>query len=226
MTASVKAVEIEVAGGAIPTRVIEPDRAHPLPALLVIPSIFGPADDLVRRLSAHRGRARIVLPDPFWRVGGGVVDYADHASAVGRLKDFDLPRCTEDLRAVLDWTRARSNGRVAGLGICFGGPFVLRFAGAGLLDGAITWHGSRMENFLQRAADTTCPLRLHFGSADPVSPPEAIEKIRAAFAGHPDLSIVVHPGAVHGFSHDGAAYDEKACKAGLDATGELLDSLR
>ena len=49
-----------------------------------------------------------------------------------------------------------------------------------------------------------------------------IEKIRSVFVSHPDVSIVVHPGAEHGFSHDGRAYDEKACRAGLDAVGELL----
>ena len=71
----------------------------------------------------------------------------------------------------------------------------------------------------------TCPLRLHFGADDPVTPPEAIEKIRAAFATHADLSIAVHPGAVHGYSHDNDAYDARACQAGLGATQELLESL-
>jgi carboxymethylenebutenolidase len=216
---------IDVEAGAIPTRVFRPADAIRLPALVVVPSIFGPAPDLIARLSRFSDRAVIAVPDPFWRVGGGVVPYADHEGAVGRLEGFDLRRCIDDLRAVLDWTRDRCNGRVAGLGICFGGPFVLRFAGEGRLQGVVTWHGSRMENFLERAGEITCPMRLHFGEEDPVTPPEAIEKIRAAFASHPDVSIAVHPGAVHGFSHDGDAYDEKACQAGLDATGALLESL-
>jgi dienelactone hydrolase len=55
-----------------------------------------------------------------------------------------------------------------------------------------------------------------------VTPPDAIEKIRSAFAANPDVSIVVHPGAVHGYSHDGPAYDARACRAGLDAVRELL----
>jgi len=226
MSATPETVQIEVNGGAVPTVVVGPENASQVPGLLVIPSIYGPAPDLVRRLSAFADRALIVLPDPFWRVGGGVVDYGDHDGAVSRLRGFDLASCTDDLLAVLDWTRERCNGRVVGLGICFGGPFVLRFAGDAKLDGLVTWHGSRMQNFLKRAAETTCPIRMHFGSDDPVSPPEAIEQIRQAFAEHGDLSIVVHPGAVHGFSHDGPAYDEKACRAGLDATEELLEALR
>lgn len=224
MSESSECVGIEVPGGAIPTVVIG-SRDASLPALLVVPSIFGPAPDLIERLGTLSDRALIAIPDPFWRVGGGVVPYDDHAGAIARLQGFELARCDQDLLAVLDWVRKRCNGRVAGLGICFGGPFVLRFAAKGRLDGVVTWHGSRMENFLERAGDVTCPLRLHFGEDDPVTPPEAIEKIRAAFASHPDVSIVVHPGAVHGFSHDGDAYDEAACGAGLEAARGLVSSL-
>ena len=220
-------VDIPVAGGAIPSVVIGPIDGDPTaPGLLVIPSIFGPAPDLVRRLASLDGEPLVVLPDPFWRNGGGVVPYRDHQAAISRLRGFDAGLCADDLSAALEWTRAHSSGRVVALGICFGGPFVLRLAGLGRIAGGVTWHGSRMEGYLDRAATTTCPLRLHFGEADPITPPAAIAKIREAFAAHGDLSIVVHPGAVHGFSHDGAAYDEKACRAGLEATEELLRAER
>jgi carboxymethylenebutenolidase len=216
---------IAVEGGEIPTVVVGPRDTSRLPALVVVPSIFGPAPDLIARLSRFAGTGLVAVPDPFWRAGGGVLPYDDIERARGRLAGFDLGRCVADLGAVVEWARANSNGRLAGLGICFGGPFVLHLAGEGRLDGVVTWHGSRMERFLQRAADVRCPLRLHFGADDPVTPPEVIEAIRAAFAHHPDVSIVVHPGAVHGFSHDGDAYDAVACEAGLAAVGELLASL-
>lgn len=215
---------IEVENGAVPTAVLEPDTPGRRPALVVIPSIFGPAPDLLRRLAEFADRALVAVPDPFWRVGGGAVDYGDFDKARGRLKDFDPALCNADMDAVIDWARAQSNGRVIGVGICFGGPFVLRFAAEGRLAGGVTWHGSRLQNHLDQASDITCPLRFHFGEVDPVSPPEVIEAVRTAFASHPDISIVVHPGASHGFSHDGAAYDENACRAGLDAVGELLTS--
>jgi len=218
-------VDIETSDGSIPTRILGPEPSSGVPGLVVIPSVFGPAPDLIERLAPLAQRALLAFPDPFWRVGGGVVPYTDRDPVVQRMARFDVAACTEDLRAVLNWVRARCNGRVAGLGICFGGPFVLRFAGEGLLDGVVTWHGSRMQGFLKRADQTTCPMRHHFGADDPVTPPEAIEAIRAAFAKHPDLRIVVHPGAVHGFSHDGPAYDEKAYRAGHDDVAEVLDLL-
>ncbi len=219
-----KHLDIDVAGGSLPVVVLGHEPTDRLPGLIVVPSIFGPARDLIERLSPFADRALIVVPDPFWRLGGGTIPYSDHQTALARLQGFDLATCTEDLRTALEWTRARCNGRVHGLGICFGGPFMLRFAAEGALAGVVTWHGSRMENFLASASQIACPLRLHFGSDDPISPPAAIEAIQAAFRNHPDASIVVHPGALHGFSHDGPSYDERACRAGLDALEELLSS--
>jgi carboxymethylenebutenolidase len=213
---------IPVADGTIETIVLGEEDGERKPALVVIPSIFGPAPDLIERLSEFSDRASIVLPDPFWRVGGGVVAYDEHDKAIARLKAFDLRKCIDDLSTVVDWARDHSNGRVVGLGICFGGPFVLRFAAEGRLAGVVTWHGSRMQDHLKRANDITCPLRLHFGAIDPISPPAAIDSIRQALSSHPDLSIVVHPDADHGFSHDGKSFDPKACRAGLDAVEELL----
>lgn len=216
---------VEVETGDVPIHMLAPTDARALPALVVVPSIFGPARDLLAGLSALADRALVVVPDPFWHEGGGVVPYADHEGAFGRLRGFDLKRCFAEMNAVIEWARERSNGRVAGLGICFGGPVVLNSAKEGRLQGVITWHGSRMENYLERAKDITCPLRFHFGEADPVSPPEAIEAIRTAFADHPDASFVVHPGLVHGYSHEGESYDEAAARMGLEATRELLATL-
>jgi carboxymethylenebutenolidase len=213
---------VPVDGGAVPTAILGPGDASGIPALVVVPSIFGAAPDLLERLSELADRARIAVPDPFWRQGGGVIPYGDREAAFARLRGFEPGRCIADLGAVVEWARRKGSSRVVGLGICFGGPFVLRLAAEGRLDGVVTWHGSRMEQHLERAGEITCPLRLHFGDADPVSPPAAIEAIRTAFASHPDVAIVVHPGAAHGFSHDGPAYDPKACRAGLDAVAELI----
>jgi carboxymethylenebutenolidase len=217
---------VEVEGGAVPIHVIGPEDASGVPGLTVVPSIFGPAPDLLEQLSGLAAAALVVVADPFWQVGGGVIPYEDHDGAVGRLaQGFDARRCFEEMRAVIEWTRLQCNGRVAGLGICFGGPIMLDAAGRGLLDGFIAWHGSRMEGYLERAPEISCPLRFHFGSADPITPPEAIEKIRAAFVGHEDLEIVVHPGLDHGFSHIGKSYDEAAASAALEDVRSVLNRL-
>jgi len=216
---------VALESGGLPVQVLGPDDASRVPGLVVVPSIFGPAPDLLDALAPLAEDALVVVPDPFWHEGGGVVPYADHDAAIGRLRGFDRDRCFDEMTAAIRWAGERCNGRVAGLGICFGGPVVLHAAGQGLLQALITWHGSRMENFLDRAHEISCPVRFHFGEADPVTPPEAIDKIRAAFASHPDASFVVHPGLVHGFSHEGECYDEAAAQMGIDATRELLAGL-
>jgi carboxymethylenebutenolidase len=220
-----RAESVEVEGGAIPVHVLSPEGAGVVPGLVVVPSIFGPAPDLSRRLSALADAALVAVVDPFWRAAGGVVPYDDPPAAIERLQGFDRRRFRSELRAVIDWIRERCNGRVAGLGICFGGPYVLLAAGEGALAGVVTWHGSRMEGVLDRAGQIRCPLRFHFGDADPITPPEVIARIREAFASHPDAMFAIHPGADHGFSHDGRAFDAVATGAGLDDTRALLESL-
>jgi carboxymethylenebutenolidase len=217
--------QVDVEGGGVPVFVQGPDDASRVPGLVVIPSIFGPAPDLLKQMAELSDAALTVVADPFWRVGNGAVPYEDRDTAFGRLKSFDVAACHRDMRAVMDWTRERCNGKLAGLGICFGGPIVLTAAGEGALDGIVAWHGSRMEKFLDRASEITGPIRFHFGSADTVTPPEAIEKIRAAFSDHRDAQFVVHPGLEHGFSHEGASYDETAARAALTDARALLAGL-
>ncbi len=211
----------------MPAHVATPPDAASLPTLVVVPSIFGPAPDLLAQAAAVSDLGTAVVVDPFWRLesGGGAVAYDDPEAAMARLAGFDRGQCRDDLAAAFAWAAARGNGKVAGLGICFGGPWVLLGASKGQLDGVITWHGSRMEGVLERVGELSCPMRLHFGDADPITPPEAIEAIRTAFSSNPRAEIVVHPGADHGFSHEGRAWDPTAADAGVAAVRDVLQLL-
>jgi carboxymethylenebutenolidase len=217
-----KRQSVNVAGGEVPVWTSGPDDASLLPGLVVVPSIFGPNSDLLSMMQTLSDLAFTVVMDPFWRVGGGAVDYGDSDVAMGRLAEFDRASCRDDVAAVARWATRRTNGNIVGLGICFGGPWVLTGAASGLFCAAATWHGSRMEQVLERIDGLTAPLRLHFGEADPVTPPETIDAMRTALAHHPDCRIVVHPGAVHGYSHEGPAWDVSAAEAGMDDVRSLL----
>lgn len=219
---------LPVPDAALPIRVQGPDlaAAAAMPALVVVPSIFGPADDLLHRLGALGDSALVVAPDPFWRTGEGVVPYDDHETAFARLADFDVAACEAEMAAAVSWARERGNGSVAALGICFGGPYVLRLAAQGLVDAIVTWHGSGMEGALDGVEQFAGPVRHHFGSVDPITPPEAVDAVREAFSGHPDAEIVVHDGANHGFTHDGDAFDASAYEAGFESVTQVLDRLR
>jgi carboxymethylenebutenolidase len=80
-----------------------------------------------------------------------------------------------------------------------------------------------MEHHVERAAEMRCPMRLHFGGADPFVPMASVDAVRTAFSGRPDVAVVVHEGATHGFSHRGAprAHDERAERAGMDSLRAL-----
>lgn len=221
-----RTVDIEVEGGAVPTIVQGPDDPSGVPAVVVVPSVFGPAPDLLARLGELGDAALVCVPDPFWRTGEGALEYGDMESVTARFGEFDVQRCRAEMGVVAAWARANGNGRVVGVGICFGGPYVLRMAADGELDGVVTWHGSGMERVLRRAGEITCPVRHHLGSVDAITPPEVVDALRAAFADHPDAEIVVHEGADHGFSHDGPSWDAEVYAQAHASLVELLDRLR
>lgn len=189
-------------------------------AVVIVPSAFGVAPDLVAQMDDLADTARLVVTfDPFFRDDPGPIPYDAMARVMARLQKLDRERLADDLRAVLAWTRAEAGGPVVVVGVCFGGPFALAAAADGLADGLVTWHATRLEDHLARVAEVRGPVRLHYGGADPFVPPAAVERVRAAFAGHPDARVVVHEGATHGFTHRAApqAFDAAAERAAMDA---------
>ncbi len=193
-------------------------------AVVVVPSAFGVTPDLEAQMDELGDAASLVVAlDPFFREDAGPANYEDMPRAMARLRSLDRERAHRDVRATIDYARTNGAGSVVLIGICFGGPFALLAAADGAVDGVVTWHGSRMEQYLARAAEMRCPMRLHCGSVDPVMPPEALQAVRAAFIGRNDVQIVVHEGATHGFSHRTAkVYDERAERAAMAAVRELV----
>lgn len=198
-------------------------------AVVILPSAFGVAADLEEQMKELAADATLVVAlDPFFRTDPGPVPYDDMPRVMARLQSLDRSRTYRDFVAAIDWAREEASGRpVVALGVCFGGPFALLAAADGAVDGVVTWHGTRMEQFLDRAAEMRCPMRLHFGAVDPVVPPPAVDAIRAAFAGRDEVRVFVHDGATHGFSHPSSArsYDERAERAGFGSLRELVASV-
>lgn len=194
-------------------------------ALVVFPSVFGVGADLVGTLDELATSASMVVAvDLFWREAvPGALPYDAMAEVMARIGRLDRALALDDARAAIAWAARTSGAPVVALGVCFGGPFVLLAAADGLLAGGITWHGTRLDAFVDRAPDVRCPLALHFGARDRVVPAEAVQRVRDAFAGRADVSVVVHPGADHGYSHPGApTWDPAAMAASVSAAHGLL----
>jgi carboxymethylenebutenolidase len=197
--------------------------------LMIFPSAFGVGADLVEQMRELAAEARAVVAlDPFFRGDGGFARSAEMPRVLARMQALDRAQAARDLRAAIGWMRGAAGCRaVAVLGICFGGPFALLAAADAACDGVVTWHGTALGQHLARAADMRCPLRLHFGGADPFVPASEIDAVRAAFAGRADVEIAVHAGATHGYSHRAVpeAYHAAAERAGMDGAAALLRAL-
>lgn len=197
-------------------------------SVVIMPSAFGVCDDLKLQMEELAEKASLVVAlDPFFRGDAGIVPYEDMARVMKRLQALDRQLCYRDLCTALRWTRQETKQPVVLLGICFGGPFAMLAAQDNLVDGVVTWHGTQMQNYLEHAAQIRCPLRLHFGGADPFVPLSAVEEIRAALSSHPDVRLFVHEGATHGFSHRAAqkAYQPQAEQAGMASVFSLLETM-
>jgi dienelactone hydrolase len=194
-------------------------------ALLIVPSAFGVGPDLEAQMLELANDASVVVAlDPFFREDAGYATYDERPRVMARLGALDRERAYRDVRAAIAWTKEESAKPVVMIGICFGGPLALLAAADHAVDAIVTWHGSRMENFLARANEMRCPMHHHIGSVDPVVPPAAVDAIRAAFVDHPNARFIVHEGVTHGFSHRAAeqAYNAAAERAGMDSALELI----
>lgn len=199
-------------------------------AVLIVPSAFGVAADLVEQMQELAQAASIVCAiDPFADRDPGPAEYTDMPRVMARLQSLDREQFYGHLREVISWLRAQTTPSrpVVFVGVCFGGPFALLAAADHLVDAVVTWHGSRMDNFLDRASAMQCPMRLHFGAVDPFVTPVAVQAIRAALESHANVQFFVHEGATHGFSHRSAAkaYNAAAEQSAMASVKELLATL-
>jgi carboxymethylenebutenolidase len=211
--------------GALPLTVAEDGGAGA--SLVVMPSAFGIGRDLESQMSEIASHARLVVAlDPFFRTDGGPAPYDDMKRVVGRITALHPRRAYADLKAAIDWTRSHAPDRsVTVLGICFGGAHALHAAADGVASGVVTWHATRIGEVLDRASEVRCPVRMHFGAADPFVPFEVVEAVRVAFSAHDDARVIMHPGATHGFTHRDApqAYDSNAERAAMESAYELIE---
>ncbi len=223
---------IEARGEELPGWWVRPEPAGAAPALLILPSIFGTdagTMDLARVVAAWGGA--VAIPDLFWRGDPGPCgfDEAGRTRAFARMRSYDRTAGLRDLVAWTRWLRSApgGSGRVAALGICFGGHLAALLSSEGQVDAVVTVHGGGLGRLLGLADRMTAPMSLHFGDRDPAIPLDEVEAIRAAFADRADVEIVVHPGAAHGFAHPSSPnFQLAASEAGRASLKRLLTSLR
>lgn len=196
-----------------------PDGDGKVPAILYITAIWG-IDGSARDIA--RGFADdgflVSVPDIFWRVHPGPTD--DPEVAHGRYRAYDFDRGLGDMQDLLAHLRAhpRCNGKVAMLGICFGGRYAHLGAARWGIDAAASYHGTYIERHLDETHRITCPVSHHYGADDPVIPMADVTAIRESYAACPNAEVVVHAGAGHNFAMpQKPAYDPKIAATAREA---------
>ena len=205
------------------------------PGLIIMASVYGVDDDARAMADSFATKGfPVSVPDLFWRgdKGGLTRSETDKARAKARGADRavliengvgDLAEVMADLKA-----RPECNGRIAVLGLCYGGPYAILGPARLGCDAGISFHGTQVQNYLDPVDKVTVPLSLHWGDKDHAAPPEALDRIRAAIAGMENAELIIYPGVEHGYSGPAAgdAYDVPATEASMARTLEILEGLR
>jgi len=200
---------------------------HKLPGILFITAIWG-IDESAREITETWADDGFIVsvPDIFWRVHPGPT--TDPKVAQGRNHAYDFEQGLLDLQDLIGHLRAhpRCNGKLAVLGICFGGRYAHLAAARYGIDAAASYHGTYIERHLDETHKITCPVSFHFGEVDPVVPMDQVKAIQDSYASHQNAEIVVHPNVAHNFSMPHKdAYDPGVAKTSRDAVLRCFQSM-
>ena len=205
----------------------EPDGKAEVPCILFITAIWGIDGSAMEIAEAFADDGYIVsVPDIFWRVHPGPT--ADPEVAHGRYNAYDFDQGLLDMQDLLSHLRGhpRCNGKVAMLGICFGGRYVHLGAARWGIDAGASYHGTLIERHLDETRNITCPVSHHFGADDPVTPMEDVRAIQDSYAGRPNAEVVAHAGAEHNFAMpQKPTYDPTIAKTARDSVLRCFGSM-
>jgi len=207
MTSPVRTAWIDVAtaGGSMAAYLALPPAGRG-PGLLLLQEIFG-VNEHIRSVAEQYALAGFVVlaPDVFWRQAPRVelgYEGEDRQRGIALATALQPGEVVADLQAATAALRARpevGGARVGAIGYCMGGRLAYTAAALAGVDAAVAYYGGGIHTQLTLAAQVACPIQFHYAGHDDHIPPEAVESVRAAFAGKP-AELWVYPGALHGFN--------------------------
>ncbi len=182
------------------------------PGLVLFQEIFGVNRHIRAVADQYALDGFVVLaPDLFWREAPRVelgYEGADRERGIALMKGAEPKQLAEDVKTTVAALRARPEvtGKVGAVGYCMGGRLAYAAAVIANVDAASCFYGGGIQDQLDRVASIRCPIQFHYGAKDTGIPMEAVEKVKAAFAGK-KAEFWIYPDAGHGFNcWDRAAY--------------------
>lgn len=197
----------------------EPDGA-PKAGVVILQEIFGITNHIRSVTDQYASLGYVaVAPALFDRVGADItLDYTDIQRALEVVGQLDLDDAMADIQAAAD--NARSAGKVAAIGYCWGGALVDLAACRLNIDAGVSYYGRRTSEWLDEKPK--CPVIYHFGRRDQSIPMDMVEKITAA---RPNGIVHIYDDAGHGFNcNDRADYSPDDAKLALSRSLEFLDA--
>jgi carboxymethylenebutenolidase len=127
--------------------------------------------------------------------------YAEEGYAVLCPRGFGIAQGSEDVAAAVTALRSRPEctGKVGALGFGLGGKLAYLAAAEAGVDCAICYYGFGIEYGLNLVLRIRCPLVIHLAENDPQIRPQAVARVKEAFADRPDVAVYVYPGVAPGF---------------------------
>jgi carboxymethylenebutenolidase len=190
----------------------------PMPAIVVLPEVFGINDDMRTscRELAERGYLAI-CPELFWRLQPGIelnhrVE-ADFQQALGFYMKYDRDQGVRDIASAIDWARGhpRSNGKVGLMGYCLGGLMTFLTTARTGTDASVVYYPGEAEKYVGEAPSVQSPMIVHIAGEDEFMPKAAQQAVEQAFAGNPNVDVFIYPGCNHAFArHSGLHFDATA----------------
>jgi carboxymethylenebutenolidase len=205
-------IDVAAASGAKYGAYLSLPPAGKGPGLVLFQEIFGVNRHIRAVADQYALDGFVVLaPDLFWRDAPRVelgYEGAERERAVALMKGADPKLLLEDVKTTVAALRARPEvaGKLGAIGYCMGGRLAYNAAALASVDAAVSLYGGGIQDQLERAASIQCPMQFHYGAKDAAIPLEAVEKVKAAFAGK-KAQFWIYPDAGHGFNcWDRASY--------------------
>ncbi|MGB1879785.1 MAG: dienelactone hydrolase family protein [Gammaproteobacteria bacterium] len=193
------------------------------PGLVLLPEIFG-MTDFVRQTAERLAEEGYVclVPDVFWRQQAGTaLAYSEMAQALALRAAFDMRQGVDDLEIIIQALRDHpaQHGGVAAVGFCMGGTLACLSAARGLVDCAVAYYPTSLENFADLLSEVSCPLVIHLGDDDDKISDEARATIHQATGSQGWIKSYVYPGCGHAFANrDRPAFNKPAAMMAYSST--------